>query len=95
MCVGGFFFGGWGGGVVGLLVPLQLARDINNIYVIYVSELAKQKLIIQIQNRLSSKLKSMCVGGGGSVSSYHVIQRKKKSVSKKGKFVRICTYINL
>lgn len=63
---GGFFGGGWGGGVVGLLVPLQLARDINNIYVIYVSELAKQKLIIQIQNRLSSKLKSMCVGGGVS-----------------------------
>lgn len=91
MCVCVFF---WGGGVVGLLVPLQLARDINNIYVIYVSELAKQKLIIQIQNRLSSKLKSMCVGGG-SVSSYQVIQRKKKSVSKKGKFVRICTYINL
>lgn len=87
MCVGFFL----GGGVVGLLVPLQLARDINNIYVIYVSELAKQKLIIQIQNRLSSKLKSMCVGGGVSffVSCY---SKKKKVGFQKGK---ICTYMHL
>lgn len=69
--------------MVGLLVPLQLARDINNIYVIYVSELAKQKLIIQIQNRLSSKLKSMCVGGGGQFLRIRLFKEKKSRFPKR------------